>query len=320
MITAATDALAVLSPHYKLGDGASGPHCERRHYAKPWIIVRTDLYDDPRVLWLSELTGEKRVTVVGCLHRLWSLAALHTTNGRFKGMTAEALDRLCEVPGFAKALEQVGWLKADDPWVSVPRFEKWMSGTAKRRALKNARQARTRQRKRERATAGERGASVGAGAPTREEGETESETVRRVREKEKESETKPETETRDEAASDSGLPASFLSAALRTDSGGCVAKMSGTDRRRIQAIGQLRIADNPDLHRLRDELLALKKHHDENDPNTANKLLTLWAYHDLPAAELRRIIDLAGRYGRKRFAYAVGLAKKRIGARVWEAY
>ena len=96
--------------------------------------------------------------------------------------------------------------------------------------------------------------------------------------------------------------------------------MNPTQRRKIQGIGQLRLANSPELARLRNEFLALKRHHDENDPNTANKVLILWIHQGLPVGELRRIIDLAGRYGRKRFAYAIGLAKKRIGERLWNAY
>ena len=154
------------------------------------------------------------------------------------------------------------------------------------------------------------------------DGETESETVRRVREKEKDRRAETVAESDTEAESDSGLPAGFLSRVVRADSDGRGPKMNGTDRRKIQGIGQLRLANDPDLARRRDELLGLKKDHDENDPNTVNKLLILWIHQGLSAGELRRIIDLAKRYGpgAPGFAYAVGLAKKRIGERLWEAY
>jgi hypothetical protein len=48
-------------------------------------------------------------------------------------------------------------------------------------------------------------------------------------------------------------------------------------------------------------------------------VLDLWIERSLSASDLASIIRLGERYGNKRFAYAVALAKRRIG-RLWDAY
>lgn len=114
--------------------------------AKPWIKMRTDLWDDPRVSALCEKLKATEATVIGGLYRLWAIADSHSVNGELPGLTAETLDRKAGIPGFALALADVGWLVVGDVGITIPEFSVHNGQSAKSRAQGTLRQQQCRAR------------------------------------------------------------------------------------------------------------------------------------------------------------------------------
>jgi hypothetical protein len=118
--------------------------------------MRVGLRDDPRVIQMtSTLRGDcllapntraARVAVLGALFQLWSIADQHSTDGTLNGYSAEDLDAEVGLPGFAKALEAVGWLTVTVGALRVPRFLEHNGEPAKGRATSARRSARYRGR------------------------------------------------------------------------------------------------------------------------------------------------------------------------------
>lgn len=112
-----------------------------------YIPIRTALVDDPDVLALARLLGKDRDLVVGKLVRFWSFAARVTPDGRLGPYTAKEIDDVVVCRGFAKALQtfrenhqdperRQGWLVQDPATgeLSIPKWDEWMSKSAKARA------------------------------------------------------------------------------------------------------------------------------------------------------------------------------------------
>jgi hypothetical protein len=108
----------------KLGENMAGE----------WIKVRTNLWDDPRVSQLCDLTSSIEATVVGGLYWLWSTADEHTETGLMPGMSAAAIDRKTGIRGFGAALVSIGWLRETPEGVIIERFEEHNGKSAKTRA------------------------------------------------------------------------------------------------------------------------------------------------------------------------------------------
>jgi hypothetical protein len=99
-----------------------------------WIKMRTDLWDDPRVSAICDKLDATEATIIGALFRFWSIADQHSVDGLLAAMTPSSLDRKVGLSGFAKALEQVGWLAVDSDGLRVPRFHEHNGESAKTRA------------------------------------------------------------------------------------------------------------------------------------------------------------------------------------------
>lgn len=78
--------------------------------AGEWIKMRGNLWDDPRVSRLRDLTDSTEATIVGGLYWLWATADQHTEDGVMPGLTLRAIDRKTGIQGFGDALLQIGWL------------------------------------------------------------------------------------------------------------------------------------------------------------------------------------------------------------------
>jgi hypothetical protein len=117
--------------------------------AGSWIQMRTNLKDDPAVIALSQRTGLDLFAVVGRLHDLWSWFNENSTDGRACGVTTDYLDRRLQHPGFSEQLAAVGWLQLETDGVVMPRFSRYNSSTAKKRALTALRNHRKRLRDRD---------------------------------------------------------------------------------------------------------------------------------------------------------------------------
>jgi hypothetical protein len=102
--------------------------------ANDWILMRSNLRDDPSVITLAEKLNIHENFVVGLLHSLWSWADQHSRDGHIPGVTKSWIDRHVGRRGFAQALADVGWLVDEGNSLSFPEFERYNGASAKRRA------------------------------------------------------------------------------------------------------------------------------------------------------------------------------------------
>lgn len=100
-----------------------------------WMKMRTNLWDDPRVSRLCDITGKPEATVIGALYRLWATADEHSADGNLAGYTLAQIDRKTGVKGFSAALVGIGWLAESPEGVSIIRFGEHNGASAKQRAL-----------------------------------------------------------------------------------------------------------------------------------------------------------------------------------------
>lgn len=101
--------------------------------AGDWIKMRGNLWDDPRVAKIVDLTDSSEAAVVGALYWLWATADQHTEDGIMPGLTLKSIDRKTGVPGFAQALCDIGWLADHPDGVRIIDFEKHNGTSAKKR-------------------------------------------------------------------------------------------------------------------------------------------------------------------------------------------
>lgn len=112
--------------------------------AGEWIKVRTNLWDDPRVSQLCDLTKTCEPMVIGGLYWLWSTADEHTETGLLPGMSVGAIDRKTGIKEFGAALVSIGWLLETPEGVVIERFEEHNGKSAKTRAQNAKRQSNHR--------------------------------------------------------------------------------------------------------------------------------------------------------------------------------
>jgi hypothetical protein len=106
--------------------------------AGDWIKMRVELDTDPDVVRTSVRTGLDEYAVVGRLHKLWSWADRHSTNGLLR-VSSGYIDRLVACPGFADALVDVGWLRVRHDFLELPEWSRHNGLIAKARAGEAAR-------------------------------------------------------------------------------------------------------------------------------------------------------------------------------------
>ena len=102
--------------------------------AGEWIKMRGNLWDDPRVGRIGDMTGTNEAAVIGALYWLWATADQHTEDGCMPGLSMQQIDRKTGVKGFAAALVDVGWLVDDAHGVVIQHFEEHNGASAKKRA------------------------------------------------------------------------------------------------------------------------------------------------------------------------------------------
>lgn len=115
--------------------------------AGDWIKMRGNLWDDPRVARLVDITNTSEATVIGGLYWLWASADQHSTDGRMAGLTMRQVNRKSGIKGFAEALESIGWLRDDPDGVIVSKFHEHNGESAKERAEGQKRKANWRSKK-----------------------------------------------------------------------------------------------------------------------------------------------------------------------------
>ncbi|WP_244123875.1 hypothetical protein [Burkholderia gladioli] len=102
--------------------------------AADWIKMRTNLWDDPRVSRLCEITDQGEASIIGGLYWLWSTVDEHSTDGVLVGMGLKTLDRKTGVPKLGEALVAIGWLEECPTGIRVVRFDEHNGASAKNRA------------------------------------------------------------------------------------------------------------------------------------------------------------------------------------------
>jgi hypothetical protein len=112
--------------------------------AGDWIKMRGNLWDDPRVSQIMDMTDSTEGPVVGALYWLWATADQHSEDGFMPGLTLRQIDRKTSLPGFAAALCLVGWLADGPNGVTIVKFEEHNGTSAKRRCSDAQRKANGR--------------------------------------------------------------------------------------------------------------------------------------------------------------------------------
>lgn len=114
---------------------------------KDWIKMRTDLFDDPRIISIRRRCNlESTYAAIGAVYRFWSIVDDHSSDGSLPGVQPTDIDERI-FSGFSEAMREVGWLEiAPDGSVVIPRFDKHMGDSAKVRAQNAERQRQKRLR------------------------------------------------------------------------------------------------------------------------------------------------------------------------------
>lgn len=86
----------------------------------------------------SALKADK-LRVIGGLFSVWSILDAHSEDGTLEGYDSAALDAEIGWKGFAKAMQNVGWLTFENGAAIAPRYDEHNGTSAKRRALDTAR-------------------------------------------------------------------------------------------------------------------------------------------------------------------------------------
>jgi len=112
--------------------------------AGDWIKMRSNLWDDPRVSGLCDLTDCSEAHIIGGLYWLWAAADQHSEDGLMTGLTLVAIDRKTGIKGFGHALLSIGWISESDDGIVISRFEEHNGASAKRRSMEAQRKANGR--------------------------------------------------------------------------------------------------------------------------------------------------------------------------------
>jgi hypothetical protein len=102
--------------------------------AGEWIKMRTNLWDDPRVSKLCDITQQSEAAVVGACYWLWTAADEHTEDGFMPGLSVAAIDRKTGIRGFGAGLVSIGWLAESEDGVRIEKFTEHNGKSAKTRA------------------------------------------------------------------------------------------------------------------------------------------------------------------------------------------
>ena len=107
--------------------------------------MRADLWGDPRVSRLCEMTGSGTATVIGALYWLWSTADQHAdADGMLRILSLRGIDHGTGIPDFGRALELIGWIDECTNGVLIMRFDEHGSDAAKKRAMSQKRKEKQR--------------------------------------------------------------------------------------------------------------------------------------------------------------------------------
>jgi len=112
--------------------------------AGDWIKMRNNLWDDPRVSSLCDLTGLPEAMVIGGLYWLWASADEHSEDGYMPGLSVASIDRKTGCKGLGDGLLSIGWIEDTPGGITILRFDEHNGKSAKRRSLDAQRKANDR--------------------------------------------------------------------------------------------------------------------------------------------------------------------------------
>jgi len=107
--------------------------------AGDWIKFELATLDKSEVVRMAARLGIDQDAVTGKLLRVWAWADQNTIDGNAVSVTSAFLDRLTVCPGFAKAMQEAGWLEGDELDFTFPNFERHNGITGKKRSETNRR-------------------------------------------------------------------------------------------------------------------------------------------------------------------------------------
>jgi hypothetical protein len=110
-----------------------------------WIKVEKTTASKPEVRAMAKRLGVHRMHVFGCCVAVWQYADSESQEGLIPMLTADDIDEIVGLPGFALAMVDVGWLIIDDAGVTIPRFGAH-HGEGAKRALAAERMRRSREK------------------------------------------------------------------------------------------------------------------------------------------------------------------------------
>lgn len=96
--------------------------------------MRSNLWDDPRIARICDLTNKREAEVIGGLYWLWTMADEQTADGHLDGLSLAAIDRKTGIKNLGASLVKVGWILESEEGVEIARFEEHNGASAKRRA------------------------------------------------------------------------------------------------------------------------------------------------------------------------------------------
>lgn len=99
-----------------------------------WIKMRSNLWDDPRVMKLCDITDQPEAMIIGGLYWLWANADAHTEDGFMPGLSTKRINIKTGIPGFAEALISIGWMAEYEDGVKLTKFDEHNGNSAKRRS------------------------------------------------------------------------------------------------------------------------------------------------------------------------------------------
>lgn len=96
--------------------------------------MRSNLWDDPRIAKICDITNKPEREVIGGLYWIWSMADDQSTDGRLEGLSIGAIDRKTGLKGLGAALVKIGWILESEEGVEIARFDEHNGASAKRRS------------------------------------------------------------------------------------------------------------------------------------------------------------------------------------------
>lgn len=135
--------------------------------AGDWIAWSKGFAKKTEVLQLAAAFNLTRQHAASSCMEIWEWFDDNTRDGHAPSVTRFVLDDIAGVPGFTEGMINIGWLTDDGENISVPKFDRWNSQTAKSRILG------TKRKQRSRTTAGQTSRSSHAASVTKARPEVE---------------------------------------------------------------------------------------------------------------------------------------------------